>query len=304
MTAGPATLSIGDELRVSRLGLGTMSLTGPGVWGNPRDPDGALSLLHRARELGVDFFDTADSYGPEVAEELVRQALHPYRDLVVATKGGMTRQGPGRWERDCRPDHLRSACEGSLRRLGVERIDLYQLHQVDPAVPLEESLGALVELQEEGKLRCIGVCNVNAAELERALRVAPIAAVQNRFSLADRSSLDVAEICRREGIAFVAWAPLGKGGLAGEDPTLARAAAEIGVTSAQLALAWVLHVTAVAVPIPGTASVGHLEENVAARDLLLDPTLVDELARHTYRARGRPPRSRRLLRRMRAWVRP
>jgi aryl-alcohol dehydrogenase-like predicted oxidoreductase len=280
-----------------------MSLPGPGVWGTPRDPDGARRLLRRARELGVDFFDTADSYGPGVAEELARQALHPYRDVVVATKGGLTRQGPGRWERNCRPDYLRSACEASLRRLGVERIDLYQLHTVDPAVPLEESLGALVELQREGKVRCLGVCNVDATQLERALRAAPIAAVQNRFSLADRSSSDVAEICRREGIAFVPWAPLGKGGLAGEDPTLAAAAAQIGVTSAQLALAWVLHWSPVAVPIPGTASIAHLEENVAGRDLLLDPALVHDLARHTYRARRRPRRPRRLLHRVGAWVR-
>ena len=303
MTAVPAALTIGGELRVARLGLGTMSLPGPGVWGTPRDPEGARRLLRRARELGVDFFDTADSYGPEVAEELVRQALHPYRDVVVATKGGLTRQGPGRWDRNCRPDHLRSACEASLRRLGVEQLDLYQLHTVDPAVPLEESLGALVELKREGKVRHLGVCNVDATQLERALRAAPIATVQNRFSLVDRSSSDVVEICRREGVAFVAWAPLGKGGLGGEDPGLARAAAEIGATSAQLALAWVLHLSPVTVPIPGTASVAHLEENVAARNLLLDPGLVHGLALNTYRARRRPRRSRRFLRRVGGWVR-
>lgn len=303
MSAAPTSLALGGELRVSRLGLGTMSLTGPGVWGSPRDREGALRLLRRARELGVDFFDTADSYGPDVAETLVREALHPYQGVVVATKAGLTRQGPGRWSRNCRPEHLRSACEGSLRRLGVERLDLYQLHTVDPDVPLEESVGTLAELQREGKVRLIGVCNVGKAELARALRVAPIASVQNRFSLADRSSLDVAEACRQQGIAFIAWAPLGKGGLAGDDPTLARAAAQLGVSSAQLALAWVLHASPGSVPIPGTASVAHLEEDVTARDLELDPSLVRHLGGLTYRARGRPPRSRRALHRVRAWVR-
>ena len=303
MVSAVQTVAVGDDLTVNRLGLGTMSLTGAGVWGEPRDPESARRVLRRARELGVDFFDTADSYGPGVAETLVSDALSPYHDLVIATKGGLTRQGPGRWSRNCRPEYLRSACEASLRRLGVDRIDLYQLHTVDPAVPLEVSLGALVELQAEGKIRHIGICNVSVPELERALAVAPVASVQNRLSLADRSSLALAALCERNGIAFVAWAPLGKGALAGEDRTLAGIAPDLGATSAQVALAWLLHVSPTTIPIPGTASVAHLEENVGARALRVDPDLVSELARHAYRSRPGPRRPKRVMRRMAAWVR-
>ena len=290
------------ELAVSRLGLGTMSVTGSGVWGEPRDPDGARRLLRRARELGVDFFDTADSYGPAVAETLVREALSPYDGVVVATKGGLTRQGPGRWDRNCRPEYLRSACEASLERLGVDRIDLYQLHTVDPAVPLEESLGALVDLQAEGKIRHIGVCNVGPADLGRARQIATIVSVQNRFSLADRSSLDVVRLCGREGIAFIAWAPLGKGALS-RDRGLGAVAATLGWTAAQAALAWVASVSPATIAIPGTASVEHLEENVAAASLRLEPQSVEELAGHGYR-HGRPGRRpARALRRVTSWVR-
>ena len=303
-TAGtPSTFSIAGELSVSRLGLGTMSLPGSGVWGHPRDPEGARRLLRRARELGIDFFDTADSYGPEVSEVLICEALSPYEDVVIATKGGLTRQGPGRWSRDCRPEYLRSACEASLQRLGIEQIDLYQLHTVDPAVPLEESLGALVELQAEGKVKHIGICNVTVAELERAIRVAAVASVQNRFSLADRSSLDLVRLCERKGIAFVAWAPLGKGALARDDRTLAAVAADLGWTSAQTALAWVLHVSPATIAIPGTASVVHLEEDVGATALRLEPEQVRELAPHTYRHGRTVRRPARVLRRMTSWVR-
>lgn len=302
MVSTVQTVTVGDELTVNRLGLGTMSLTGAGVWGEPRDPESARRVLRRARELGVDFFDTADSYGPGVAETLVSEALSPYHDMVIATKGGLTRQGPGRWSRNCRPEYLRSACEASLRRLGVDRIDLYQLHSVDPAVPLEESLGALVELQAEGKIRHIGVCNVSVSELERALTSAPVASVQNRFSLADRSSLALVDLCERYGIAFIAWAPLGKGALAGEGRTLAGVAADLGATNAQVALAWLLHVSPTTIPIPGTASVAHLEENVGARTLRLEPERVSDLARHAYRGRPGRRRPQRVIRRMAAWV--
>ncbi len=272
-----------------------MQLTGPGVWGAPPDRGEALRVLRRAAELGVTFFDTADSYGPDESELLVAEALHPYRDLVVATKGGLRRQGPGRWSKDGRPAHLRAACEGSLRRLRVDCVDLYQLHAVDPAVPLEESLGALAELVSEGKIRRIGVCNVTRGELERALAVAPLASVQNRFSLADRSSADVLARCETSRIAFVAWAPLAKGYLARQARRLSRAAEGRGATPAQLALAWILARSPLAVPIPGTSSPAHLEENVGAAGLTLEPAEVAALARPLpgYEARA-------LARRLRA----
>jgi aryl-alcohol dehydrogenase-like predicted oxidoreductase len=275
---GAARLAIG-ELSVSRLGLGTMSLTGAGVWGDPRDPAGARTLLRRARELGVDFFDTADSYGPGVAERLLRESLHPYEGIVVATKGGLTRQGPGRWDRNCRPEHLRSACEESLRRLGVDRIDLYQLHTVDPAVPLEESLGALLELQAEGKIGHVGVCNVGLPELELALRVAPIVSVQNRFSLADRTSEPVLELCDRHGLAFLPWAPLAKGFLTRRGGRLRRLARAKDATPGQLALAWLLRLSPNVLPIPGTASLDHLEENLGALEVELSPDEAAHLER-------------------------
>ena len=302
MASASQTVTVG-ELAVKRLGLGTMSLTGAGVWGDPLDPKGARRLLRRARELGVDFFDTADSYGPGVSETLVSEALYPYDDVVIATKGGLTRQGPGRWSRNCRPEYLRAACEASLLRLRVDRIDLYQLHTVDPAIPLEESLGALVELQAEGKIKHIGVCNVGLPELQRAMRVTTVAFVQNRFSLADRSSLDVVKLCERSGIGFVAWAPLGKGPLATGDRTLAAFAADLGWTSAQTALAWILHVSPVTIAIPGTARISHLEENVAAMDLRLEPERVQELARHSYRAGHGRRRRARALGRVTSWAR-
>jgi aryl-alcohol dehydrogenase-like predicted oxidoreductase len=256
-----------------------MQLTGPGVWGAPPDRGEALRLLRRAVDLGVTFFDTADAYGPYECELLVAEALHPYRDLVVATKGGLRRHGPGRWSKDGRPAHLKAACEASLRRLRVDCIELYQLHAVDPAVPLEESLGALAELRAAGKIRRIGICNVTSDELERALAVVPFVSVQNRFSVADRSAADVLERCEARGIAFVAWAPLAKGYLARRPGRLSRAAAASGATPGQVALAWVLGRSPVTIPIPGTSSPAHLEENVGAAGLRLGEVDVAALAR-------------------------
>jgi aryl-alcohol dehydrogenase-like predicted oxidoreductase len=256
-----------------------MQLTGPGVWGAPPDRGEALRLLRRAVDLGVTFFDTADAYGPYECELLVAEALHPYRDLVVATKGGLRRHGPGRWSKDGRPAHLKAACEASLRRLRVDCIELYQLHAVDPAVPLEESLGALAELRAAGKIRRIGICNVTSDELERALAVVPFVSVQNRFSVADRSTADVLERCEARGIAFVAWAPLAKGYLARRPGRLSRAAAASGATPGQVALAWVLGRSPVTIPIPGTSSPAHLEENVGAAGLRLGEVEVAALAR-------------------------
>jgi aryl-alcohol dehydrogenase-like predicted oxidoreductase len=270
-----------------------MSLTGRGTWGDPVDPAGARALLHRAADLGIELFDTADSYGPEVAENLVREALHPYDGLLIATKGGFRRSGPHEWRADCRPESLRAACEASLRRLDVERIDLYQLHLVDSRVPLEESLGALVELQREGKVRQIGVCNVDAVQLERAARVADVVSVQNRLSLAERSSLGVLDRCAESGLAFIAWAPLAKGFLSGDSGALADVARAHGATPAQVALAWLRRRGAVA--IPGTASIAHLEENAGS--------LAVELTGDEARALERDPllgyRARRLARRAR-----
>jgi pyridoxine 4-dehydrogenase len=280
---------------VTRLGFGTMQLTGPGTWGPPPDRDEALRVLRRAVELGVDFIDTADAYGPDECELLVADALHPYEDVLVATKGGLRRHGSGRWSKDGRPEHLRAACEGSLRRLKVDCIELYQLHSVDPAVPLEESLGALAELQAEGKIRRIGVCNVSVTGLERALATVPVASVQNRYSVADRSSEDVLAACEERGIPFVPWAPLAKGYLARSSRRLRRAAAARGATSGQLALAWVLARSPITLPIPGTSSVEHLKENVAAVGIKLGQDDVTALGRRLPGYEGR-----RLLRKGRA----
>jgi pyridoxine 4-dehydrogenase len=263
----PETLTIGGDLPVRRLGLGAMSLTGRGVWGEPADVEGARRLLRRALELGVNFVDTADSYGPDVSERLIAEALHPYPDgLVIATKGGFRRRGPHDWYPDGRPEHLRAACEGSLRRLSLERIDLYQLHTVDPSVPLEESVGALVELRDEGKIRHIGVCNVDRAQLERARAVTTVVSVQNRYNLADRAHEPVLAECERAGLAFIAWAPLAKGFLTRE--------------RADVPLAWLLRHSPVLVPIPGTSSIEHLEENVRALELRLDPSELEALERY------------------------
>lgn len=268
--AAAGTFRIGGELPVHRLGFGAMRVTGDDVWGPPDDRSAALAVLRRVAELGIDLIDTADCYGPNVSEELIAEALHPYPEgLVIATKGGLVRPGPGDWEPNGRPEHLRRACEGSLRRLKVERIDLYQLHRPDPDVPLEESLGALVDLQAEGKIRLIGVSNVDVDELRRARAVTPIVSVQNRFNLEYRDAEDVLEACAEAGIAFLPWYPLAAGPLAEDGGTAARIAERHDATPAQVALAWLLARSPVILPIPGTSSVEHLEENVAAAGLRL-----------------------------------
>ena len=248
-----STFTLGGDLEVHRLGFGAMRITGPGIWGPPPDPEGAKAVLRRAVELGVDLIDTADSYGPEVSESLIAEALHPYPEgLVIATKGGLRRPGPGEWPRDARPDRLKECCEGSLRRLRLDRIDLYQLHAPDPKVPLEDSIGALKELQDEGKIRHIGVSNVSLEELELARSLVDVVSVQNRYNREDRRSEDVLEECERLGIGFIPWFPLGTGDLSPRD-----------------AIPWLLARSPVMLPIPGTSSVEHLEENVAAAEIQL-----------------------------------
>ncbi len=276
VSPAPTAIRIGGDLEVHRLGFGAMRLCGPSILGWPDDRDNALRVVRRAVELGVNLIDTADSYGPEVSELLIAEALHPYPDgLVIATKGGLLRTDTGAWPRDGRPEHLREACEGSLRRLRVDRIDLYQLHAVDPQVPLEESVGELARLRAEGKIRHVGLSNVGVEQLRRAQQVVPVVSVQNRYSLADRSSEGVLDECEREGIAFFPWYPLAVGELAKPGGSLGRVAEARGVTPAQIALAWLLARSPVVVPIPGTASVPHLEENVAAARIELSD---DELA--------------------------
>jgi pyridoxine 4-dehydrogenase len=262
------TLTLADELEVRRLGFGAMRITGDGIWGPPSDHDGAIATLRRAVELGINLIDTADSYGPHVSEELIAEALHPYpADLVIATKGGLARSGPGDWSRDGRPEHLREACEGSLRRLRVDRIDLYQLHAPDPQVPYEESVGTLKELRDEGKIRLVGVSNVSVEQLETAREIVPVATVQNRFNLEDRSSEDVLERCEESGIGFIPWRPV-SGGSPGSG-ALEEIVTHHDTTAAQIAIAWLLARSKVMLPIPGTSSVEHLEENVAAAGIEL-----------------------------------
>jgi len=276
--AAAGTLTLGGDLEVRRLGFGAMRITGSGIWGPPPDPEGAKSVLRRAVELGVDFIDTASSYGPDVSEELIAEALHPYPGgLVIATKGGLTRPGPSQWEADCRPEHLRQSCEGSLRRLRLERIDLYQLHTVDRRVPLEESVGALAELQNEGKIAHIGLSNVNVEQLGRAREIVPVVSVQNRYSIGDRESQPVLEVCELEGIAFIPWFPLAAGGLA-TDGAIGRVAQEHDASPFQVALAWLLARSPVMLPIPGTSSVEHLEEDIAAAGLRLAQEEFEELS--------------------------
>ena len=266
---GAGTLQMGD-LRVNRLGFGAMRLCGPGVWGEPEDPRAAELVLRRALALGIDFIHTADAYGPEVNEIQISSALYPYpENLVIATKGGYTRQGPGRWRTNGRPRHLREACEGSLRRLKRDRIDLYQLHRPDRRVPFEDSVWTLAELREEGKIRHVGLSNVGVLEIVRALDIVPIVSVQNRYNLTDRSSEAVIETCEREGIAFIPWYPLATGKLARPGGPLDEISTRHDATPAQVALAWLLAKSPVMLPIPGTSSVEHLEENVAAAGLRL-----------------------------------
>jgi pyridoxine 4-dehydrogenase len=270
---------IGNDLRVTRLGFGTMRLTGKGVWGEPADRSEAVQVLRRAVELGIDFIDTADSYGPNVSEEIIADALYPYgAGLVIATKGGFDRPGPGIWVENGRPEHLRSACEASLRRLRLERIDLYQLHRVDPKVPPEDQLGALKELQAEGKIRHIGLSEVGVRQIQSAQKIVPIVSVQNRYSLADRASEDVLNYCEREKMAFIPWFPLAAGKLSGEDSPIRRLAEQWNATPSQVALAWLLARSKVMLPIPGTSNVEHLAENVAAAALKFDESNMRKLA--------------------------
>ncbi len=278
VASSPSTLTIGGDLEIRRLGFGAMRLCGPSILGWPDDRDNALRVPRRAVELGVNLIDTADSYGPEVSELLIAEALHPYPDgLVIATKGGLLRTSSGAWPRDGRPEHLREACEGSLRRLRVDRIDIYQLHAVDPEVPLEESVGELARLREEGKIRHVGLSNVSVDKLRQAQEIVPVVSVQNRYSLADRSSDGVIDECERQRVAFLPWYPLAVGDLALPGGTLGRIATARGATPAQVALAWLLARSPVICPIPGTASLAHLEENVAAADVELSGAEIAEL---------------------------
>jgi pyridoxine 4-dehydrogenase len=264
------TFTIGGDLEVHRLGFGAMRITGKGIWGPPADPEEAKRLLRRVLELGIDLIDTADSYGPEVSENLIAEALHPYPDgLVIATKGGLRRTGPGEWPRDARPERLKECCEASLRRLKLDRIDLYQLHSPDPRVPYEDSVGALKKLQDEGKIRHIGISNVSVEELEQARGLVDVVTVQNRYNLEDRDSEDVLEACEKLGIGFIPWFPLATGRLAEPGGPLDRIARERDATPGQIALAWLLARSPVMLPIPGTSSVEHLEENVAAATIEL-----------------------------------
>jgi aryl-alcohol dehydrogenase-like predicted oxidoreductase len=272
--------SIGKDLRVIRLGFGSMRLTGKGIWGQPANRAEAISVLQRSVELGVNFIDTADSYGPHVAEELIAEALHPYpADLVIATKGGFDRPGPDRWVENGRPEHLMSACDGSLRRLRLDRIELYQLHRIDPKVPAEDQLGTLKNLQAQGKIRHIGLSEVNVDQLKHAQTLVDIVSVQNRYSVTDRGSEDVLNYCEQHDIAFIPWFPLAAGRLAGPDSPIGRVAKQLNATPSQVALAWLLKRSPVMLPIPGTSRVQHLEENIAAAGLKVDDSEFNALQR-------------------------
>jgi len=277
--ARSGTFAIGGDLPVHRLGFGAMQLTGPGVWGEPADRAEAIAVLRRAVELGINLIDTADSYGPYVSEELIREALHPYRKgVVIATKAGLARTGPSRWVPLGRPEYLRQECEMSLRRLAVERIDLFQLHRIDPKVPADDQFGALRDLQKEGKVRHVGLSEVNVAEIEAARRIVSIATVQNQYNLAYRNSEDVLDYCTRKNIGFIPWFPLATGDLAKPHGALIGIARQLDAQPAQVALAWLLKKSPVILPIPGTSKVKHLEENTAAALLNLDDSIMEELA--------------------------
>jgi aryl-alcohol dehydrogenase-like predicted oxidoreductase len=265
-----ATITIGGDLTVKRLGFGAMRVTGRGIWGDPPDRRAAVALLRRVAECQVDFIDTADSYGPGTSETLLAEALHPYpKGLVIATKGGLVRPGPDRWDADCRPAHLKQACEASLKRLKLDRIDLYQLHTVDRHVPFADQIGALVDLQNAGKIRHIGLSNVTVKEIADARKLATIVSVQNRYNLSDRTSDPVLEACARDGLAFLPWYPLSAGSLVRTRGAIAKIAERRHVSPVQVALAWLLHRSPVIVPIPGTSSIEHFEENLAAAKLRL-----------------------------------
>jgi len=271
---------IGNELRVTRLGFGAMRITGDGVWGEPPDRAEAVRVLRRSVELGINFIDTADSYGPGVSEEIIAEALHPYpADLVIATKGGYERPGPNQWVENGRPEHLTSACEGCLRRLRLDRIDLYQLHRIDPKVPAEDQLGTLKDLQTQGKIKHIGLSEVSVRQIQHARTIVPIVSVQNRFSVADRGSEDVLEFCEKEKMGFIPWFPLAAGRVSGPESAISRIAARWRASPSQVALAWLLARSPVMLPIPGTSKVEHLEENVAAVELKIDANKMLDLDR-------------------------
>lgn len=269
---------IREDLPVHRLGFGAMRITGEGVWGEPKDPDEAVRVLRRAVELGINFIDTADSYGPEVSERIIAEALHPYpKGLVIATKAGFERPGPNRWTENGRPEHLRAACEGSLRRLRLDRIDLFQLHRIDPKIAAEDQLSTLRDLQAQGKIKHIGLSEVSVRQIEHARTIVPIVSVQNRYSVTDRGAEDVLKYCEHSNIGFIPWFPLGAGELSGPGSVLARTAEELNITTSQLALAWLLWRSPVMLPIPGTSRVSHLEENVAAASLRVDDSVLREI---------------------------
>ena len=278
LAAESGTFSLGDDLSVHRLGFGAMRLTGPGIWGPPPDRREALAVLRRAVALGINLIDTADSYGPFVSEELIAEALYPYpAGVVIATKGGFQRPGPNQWVPDGQPDHLRAAVEGSLKRLRLERIDVYQLHTPDPHVPYEDSVGALVELQRAGKIRHIGLSNVTTAQLAQGRQMAPIVSVQNRYNLTDQAAKDVLEVCTRDDLGFLPWFPLATGELARGGGPLDQIARRHQTGGAQIALAWLLNRSHVMLPIPGTSTVRHLEENVAAASIRLTREEMEQL---------------------------
>ena len=277
-TRASASITIGGDLTVRRLGFGAMRITGPGIWGEPPDHDEAVRVLRRAVDLGVNLIDTADSYGPHVSERLIAEALSPYPDdLVIATKGGLLRDGPNQWRPDGRPEHLRAVCEESLQRLRLDTIAIYQFHRPDPQVPLTDSIGALVDLQREGKIHHLGICNVTEAELDEAIGVAPMVSVQNRYSGVDRSSDSLVDRCERDGRAFLPWAPLAFGQI-GSDAGIGAIARAHQATPHQVAIAWLLARSPVIVPIPGTGSTAHLEENMGAATLELSPDEIATLA--------------------------
>ena len=270
--AAAGTFRLGD-ITVNRMGYGAMRITGHGIWGPPKDPENALAVLRRVVELGVNLIDTADAYGPYINEEQIAEALYPYPEgLLIATKGGMTRSGPNQWRNDGRPEHLRQACEGSLRRLKVERIDLYQFHWPDPRVPFEDSVGELARLREEGKIRHVGLSNVSVEQLRTAQKIVPIVSVQNRYNISDRASEDVLQVCEQENIGFLPWAPL-----MGRNNRLESIARAHNATPNQVMLAWLLWRSPVILPIPGTSSIKHLEENVAAASLKISDSEFESL---------------------------
>ncbi len=286
--AAAGTIDVGGDLTVNRMGFGAMRITGPGIWGEPPSRDQAIATLRRVVELGVNFIDTADSYGPGVSETLIAEALYPYPDdLVIATKGGLVRPGPHRWEANGRPEHLREVCEGSLRRLRLEQIPLYQFHSPDPAVPVAESIGAIAEMKNEGKIRHVGISNVSESQLREAQQITPIVSIQNRYNASDRRSGSLIDLCEQEQLVFLPWAPMQE---SDKNPAVAAAAERHGATQHQVVLAWMLATSPQILPIPGTGSPRHAEENIAAASVELDPDEVSAISKGAL-----PGRSGRLM---------